>query len=42
MSNDVDNPDYVLGAAHAGAEDEVEFELLCPDELEEAADVSTL
>eukprot|EP00035_Acanthoeca_spectabilis_P025171 m.457166 g.457166 ORF g.457166 m.457166 type:complete len:1083 (+) comp21210_c0_seq1:212-3460(+) len=38
-SNNVDNPDYALGRAHAVAEDEVEFELLCPEEMEEAADV---
>lgn len=35
----MDNTDYALGAAHALAEDEAEFELLCPDEMEEAADV---
>jgi len=35
----VDNTDYALGRARDIAEDEAEFELLCPDEMEEAVDV---
>lgn len=39
QSLDVDNTDHALGKAHELAEDEAEFGLLCPDEMEEAVDV---